>query len=273
MISARDGKTKWIDEMIKSGADVNMKDHSQTTALIISAKYRQVDCVRLLLKGGADVNMCTHDGHTALSFSARNVDALTFDTLLEAGADVNMCNEDGCTLLIAAASDGNIKAIKMLIKAGADVNKADNGGNTLLMKAARDRLYTKYFGLTSSVVFLLKAGAHVNLKNKKGKNSFPTEGGLADVLMLLLAAGEIPDNTLLKFWDRNLEKIVEMNVSDMRKTDDIRQLCREAVRNHLLTTNPVNLVYRIPRLGFPREFSKFLLYNVPQADKILQSPK
>ena len=272
-IASYTGKAKLFDMLLETGADMKMKNILGRTALSYAAKYGSVDCVRRLLKAGADVNMCTKYGHTALSIAACTGEAEIFDMLLEAGADVNVCNEDGCSLLVTVASGGHINAINMLIKAGADVNKADNGGNTLLMKAARDFLYTKYFSLTSSVMYLLRAGAHVNRKNQKGENSFPPEGTLADVVMLLLAAGELPNKSPLKVWDRNLEKYVEINVSDMRKTEDMKQLCREAVRNHLLRTSSVNLVYRIRRVGFSHEFSKFLLHNIPQADKILQSRK
>ena len=119
MISAKDGRTEWVEELIKSRADVNMKDIVGRTALINAAEYGRIDCVRLLLKAGSDVNVCTemnsnytHD-HTALSKAACKGEAEIFDMLLEAGADVNMKNSLGRTALSYAAKYGKVDCVRL----------------------------------------------------------------------------------------------------------------------------------------------------------------
>ena len=41
----------------------------------------------------------------------------------------------------------------------------------------------------------------------------------------------------------------------------LKNICREAIRNHLLQMNDVNLFYRVPRLGLPSRLNDYLLYD------------
>ena len=67
MRAASEGKFKCLSELVKAGADVNLKNKDGDTALILAADGNHVDCVDLLLKTGASVNATNGDGLTALS--------------------------------------------------------------------------------------------------------------------------------------------------------------------------------------------------------------
>jgi ankyrin repeat protein len=88
------------------GADVNLATTFGETALIIAAKFGQVDAVRCLgIDLDADINQVTHQGRTALYLAAQH---LHMDVLRclgkELGADVNLAEEiHGCTALSVAA--------------------------------------------------------------------------------------------------------------------------------------------------------------------------
>ena len=42
----------------------------------------------------------------------------------------------------------------------------------------------------------------------------------------------------------------------------LMNICREAIRKHLLQMSDVNLFSRIPKLGLPTMLSQYLLYDV-----------
>ena len=116
---------------------------------------------------------------------------------------------------------------------------------------ARD---TKY----ESVKILLSAGAHVNKVDKFDNYHDYVRKFYRDEtwkyeesLQLMFAAGERMD----------------YKVEDIFKCPDLdqglKQLCREAIRSHLLQLDQnINLFVRIPRLGLPTLLVKYLLYNM-----------
>ncbi len=55
--------------LIRHGADVNLQNKYGHTALMLAAKYGQVDLVRILLKHGARVGVRDDSGHTALDYA------------------------------------------------------------------------------------------------------------------------------------------------------------------------------------------------------------
>ena len=56
------GREDVLDLLIKSGADVNITDDVNNTALMFCNTN---GCIKLLLEAGADVNMKNSSGHTA----------------------------------------------------------------------------------------------------------------------------------------------------------------------------------------------------------------
>ena len=79
----------WIDNAIKAGADVNVcRFHTPLTWAIIHGSF---NCVHTLIKSGADVNKRDDTGRTALMVAAADQsDNKYLELLLKAGADVNM---------------------------------------------------------------------------------------------------------------------------------------------------------------------------------------
>ena len=299
MNTAVEGHANCTRELLAAGANVNMADHLGYTALIFSAQNGFSECVHELLKAGANLNASSAGGQTALSGAAR-CDLKCVDLLIKAGADVNQIskalhyaadysNEKCVNRIIQAGADVNLldlrgrsalmKAVKkkyskcaeLLITAGADVNIADSIGDTALSYAASYH-ESSTSNDTRFIIELLKAGAHVNKRNKFQHNAL--ESHIAHRLhvsreqcMLLQAAGEIIDGTAVNQYNDEGEVYLQSNVPDFLLRKDLRlclkHACRETIRKHLIDLDPhKHLFDRIPQLGLPFSLSEHLLYNV-----------
>jgi hypothetical protein len=127
------GHDNIIKELIKAGANVNLKDLEGKTALH-QAISRFPSTVKLLLNAKADPNAQNLLGNTPLF---ETIDPEIIKILLAAGADINHQNNDGTTPLIRAAYSGNEKWIKLLLDFGSDrtiKNKDDETALDIVQK-------------------------------------------------------------------------------------------------------------------------------------------
>ena len=69
MRAVRKGHDKCVEAVVRSGADVNMKDKDGSTALMSATVQGEMKCVEILIAAGADVNHKNNDGETALFFA------------------------------------------------------------------------------------------------------------------------------------------------------------------------------------------------------------
>ncbi|MFO7278303.1 MAG: ankyrin repeat domain-containing protein [Pseudomonadota bacterium] len=145
-------------EMIRSGADVNVRDVDDTTALHWAAHRDDAELVEALIRAGAEVNVQNRYGSTPMGEAAAIGSTAVLKLLLDAGADVESPNAEGQTALMAVARTGNVEAAKLLIRRGANVNARERwGGQTALMWAAAQ-------GHPAMIRLLIKHGADVNAR-------------------------------------------------------------------------------------------------------------
>jgi ankyrin repeat protein len=85
---------------------------------------------------------------------------------------------------MGAAYYGRTSCVSLLVKAGGDVNASDPEGLTPLMFAAK-------LGHTETARLLVSLGANVDATSKNGKTplAYALEGGHADVVVVLRRAG------------------------------------------------------------------------------------
>ena len=133
--AVRNGNREMIQLLLWAKADVNARDRSGQTVLMMLDEDVTTDVVWDLLNAGAKVNLRDNDGDTALSEIATVNNTEVMKTLLDAGAKVNTVNNDGQSALMKAAAEGLVNNIRVLIQAGADINQQDKSGKTALMYA------------------------------------------------------------------------------------------------------------------------------------------
>ena len=239
---------------------------------------------------GADVNTLNQ----ALTCSIVKGAATGIDTLIEAGADVNNVNDkNGETILMIASRLGYDKAVELLIRKGADVNSVDKEGNTALILSPRQEPHVIVCECTQSqqlglinhfrcVALLLRAGSHINKYNKYNLNAicenlYWYDDGIhhqrashkpeAEVYTLLYAAGEMlpggatsEGKTLINTVER-AKRLYHVLFESLRF--DLKHLCREAIRKHLLHLNHhEHLFSRVPRLGLVKPLTEYLIFRM-----------
>ncbi|MDJ0597039.1 MAG: ankyrin repeat domain-containing protein [Pleurocapsa sp. MO_226.B13] len=126
-------------ELITKGADVNQKDSSGNSLLIVSSADGNAEIVQLLLESGAalsavDANMKATALHAAAYLGHPEVMKL----LIKQGIDLNIQGPyNGYTALHDAVLRNNTEGVKILVESGANVNLKGHDGNTPSMLAKR----------------------------------------------------------------------------------------------------------------------------------------
>ena len=133
--AVRNGNREMVQLLLWAKADVNARDRSGQTALMMLDGDVTTDMVWDLLNAGAKVNLRDTDGDTALSEIATVNNTEVLKTLLDAGAKVNAVNNKGQSALMKAAAEGLVNNIRVLVQAGADINQQDKSGKTALIYA------------------------------------------------------------------------------------------------------------------------------------------
>lgn len=152
--------------LVDSGADVNAQSSPfRRSALLEAAVKGHADIVRLLIKAGADVSAKDWDENTALMQAAVSGSNEAVDDLLAAGANVSARNKEGKTALFSAILLKRTDVVRTLIKAGAEVNEIDDRGESALHWLLGTQQYA-----TAEAFFddLMSAGLDIHAKDRGG---------------------------------------------------------------------------------------------------------
>jgi ankyrin repeat protein len=104
-----------VQALLRSGADVNVRDNHGLTPLFEAAWYGYEKVARLLLDDGANVNARGEfGGQTSLHFAARKGFQEVVRLLLDHGADVNVCDFHRHTPLYFAIEKGHQEVVQLI---------------------------------------------------------------------------------------------------------------------------------------------------------------
>ena len=127
---------KVLQAIIEQGADVNVRNIHNETALVVACVKRNIDAISVLLHAGADVNIPATDSSASLLIPIMEVHyTKTFQTMIDHGADVNVVDKNSVSAIMLACQTGKKNAINVLLNAGADLSIVDIDGNTCLHHA------------------------------------------------------------------------------------------------------------------------------------------
>ena len=109
-----------------------------TTWLMHFCYLEDLDAIEFILEHTKDLDLEKRDcsSQTALIICVRNNNLVIAELLLKAGANVNaVIQETGYTPLLMALGRHDLEMAKLLLRYGSDINKVSNNGTTPLMKA------------------------------------------------------------------------------------------------------------------------------------------
>jgi ankyrin repeat protein len=172
MAAAERGQLDRVRELLASGAEVDARIAANITALALAAGRGHYEVVKVLLKAGANPNIIGgtfHGGPFAIwmfALNRCNKDWLEiFQAMLDAGVGINPQMGIYLSPLGDAIHDDDAVMVKAILMKGADVNLTDpETGETPLMFAAR-------YSTARVVQVLLKSGAEINARDRKGKTA------------------------------------------------------------------------------------------------------
>ena len=150
-------------------------EKGQRASLIQACMRRDLEKIQELLKSGADVNEQDQYGDSPLSvasfhYHVRQAEIIVYEDmeivkkLLEAGANVNNKDNHNVTALHLASIRGHIEVVELLVKSGAEINVQNKDGNTALHLASMH-------GFADVSEFLIKCGADDGIKNNYGNTA------------------------------------------------------------------------------------------------------
>ena len=187
-----------VKEALLAQPDANVRDKSTgSNALEHAIQNANRDMVQVLLWAKADVNARNDSGQTVLMMLGDKITSDIVWDLINAGVKVNLRDNDGDTALIEAARSNNLDVLKTLLEAGAKVNAKNNDGQTPLMMAASE-------GLINNLKALILAGADINARDGKGKSSlmYAKENDHSPVVRMLRSYGADESEPEKKAVDR-----------------------------------------------------------------------
>ena len=218
-IGALDGDLVPVEEYLRDGGGVDVRDLGRCTMLYFAAEAGQTEVVNMLIEHGADRNVQIETGETPLIASVLRGHLGVFNVLMRAGVDVNLADEEGWTPLMYAAQDGRLACLGGLLAAGALVDAASTAevdlrfhknqtpmfrvpprGETALLIAVKNsqgtgvvNLHAAQQGLipcrtehVATVAALLKAGASPTHRDARGNSptSFALGRGMREITRL-----------------------------------------------------------------------------------------
>jgi len=163
-VYAKMGQVGNLTYVLEHGADIENKDNSGYTALILAAQYGHEEIITLLLDRSANIEEKTNSEYTALHEAADNGHTDIVTLLLDRGAKIDIEDDGGYTALYWASYNNNPEIVTILLDRGANIDHQDNQGCTVLHWAAQSNR-------TEIVRLLLDRGINIDAENKRNKTA------------------------------------------------------------------------------------------------------
>ena len=185
----KDCRKEVLQSIIDHGANVNVTNKQNFTALMMACIKGNVGVVSVLLNARTDPNRVNADGDTCLHVAIRtNCSKDILQSLIKHGANVNATNKQNLTALMIACTKGNVDAISVLLNAKADPNIPDAYGDTCLQNAVGE---INNADVLQAIIVL---SANVNATNKWNETALEIalmKGNVNAVDILITAGADV----------------------------------------------------------------------------------
>ena len=196
---------KAINKCILMGADINARDDSEASPLLLAFRYGRENAAIILIHKGADVKIKEKDSTTPLHYATQFNNDKVAAMLLEKGADINAQTDKKRTPLHYALYSAHFSTARLLIDKGADVKATDRAGRTPLHYIAwlnNNEMASKLIELGVDVnardIFGLTP-LHIAAGNHHENGRYPSVYGYSRIIPADL------EFSLPKHWNRNTE--------------------------------------------------------------------
>jgi ankyrin repeat protein len=178
-----------IEKLLADGAEIDARDGTGATALLVAVHGNRIDAARALIDAGANVNAKDKIEDSPYLYAGARGHLEILKMILAHGADLKSVNRYGGTALIPASERGHVETVRTLIAAGVDVDHVNKLHWTALLEAII--LGDGGERHQEIVDLLVKAGADDNLADGKGMTSLQhaRASGYKEIEATLLAAG------------------------------------------------------------------------------------
>lgn len=174
IIAAANGHFKIVKFLVSEGADINLGDRENTSALQNATLAGHEKIVKYLLSQGADINHVDTNGMNALQWAAYRGQTNMVKLLHENGLDINSSKPSGSTALHGAAFGGYLETTKYLVESGADINAANDYGYTPFLSACAN-------GQQATAEYLLEVGSDLNGTTVEGETVLHMAAGSGNI--------------------------------------------------------------------------------------------
>ena len=158
---------------------------------------------------------------------------------------MNVLNFNNQSALMRAALNKNLECRKLILQAGAKVREKDkNGFGTLPLYVVKNILWQKS-NVDPGLITLLQAAGE-------------TKEGLSEEVIEQLRRIPYPTN-LHNMTNQHCLQLARQYLQDGPSVC-LKDICRQAIREHLLQMSRVNLFLRVPHIGLPSLLTEYLLY-------------
>ena len=164
--AAAAGDVVAVVRSVKNGVNMDIRDESGRTALLIATHNNRVAVARALIEAGANVNAKDNISDTPYLYAGAEGRIEILTMTLGAGANLKDTNRYGGTALIPAAHYGHPEAVRILLEAGVAPDHINKLGWTALLEAIV--LGDGGPAHTEIVKLLVDGGADVNIADKDG---------------------------------------------------------------------------------------------------------
>ena len=164
LLSSGKGMIEMTSILIKEGhSDVNRREQSGKTPLILAAEYGSLELSEILLSAGADVLATDKNGYTAFTTAVVR-GSHSVAELLIGKTDINMPTTRGNTPLLLAVIAKSKSVVELVLTQSPDINYQNQSGQTALTMSCAN-------GLVKIVEILLTKHANPNLQTRSGKTA------------------------------------------------------------------------------------------------------